>query len=110
LSTPPTPPRRQPRRVRDSLEQVVDRLGGAPLPALEAVFARWPEAVGPVIAAHSRPVSMSSGTLVVAVDEPGWATELRYLAAGVLERLKEVAGQPVAERLEVRVQRKLPGG
>jgi predicted nucleic acid-binding Zn ribbon protein len=71
---------------------------------LASVFSRWEEVVGPGAAAHCRPLSLVRGTLVVAVDEPGWATELRYGSAILLARLAEVVGDGVARRVEVRVR------
>ena len=83
---------------------VAGRLGTAPVAALETVFGRWDEAVGPVEAVHCRPLSLDGPTLVVAVDESGWASALRSLGPQLLRRLEEVGGMPVAERLEVRVR------
>lgn len=81
--------------------------GSAATPArvVGGVFAGWDDAVGPQVAAHARPVRLSEGTLVVEVDEPGWATQLRYLEQDLLRRLAEVGGQGV-ERIEVRVRRR----
>ena len=92
-----------PRGLRPSLDRLTQRLGAPAPTALTAIFARWEEAVGPTIADHAQPVSLREGVLVVRVDEPGWATQLRYLANDVLRRLDEAAGAHVADRLEVRV-------
>ena len=68
------------------------------------MFGRWEEAVGPAIAANVRPVRLEQGTLLVEVDDPAWATQVRFLADDVRTRLRDVAGV-VVERLEVRVGR-----
>lgn len=91
-----------PRRLRAGLGSVARRLGSPPPEVLAAVFDSWPELVGTELAGRCRPVAVRGGVLVVAVDGPGVATELRFLAAGILRRAQELAGQPVAERLEVR--------
>ena len=101
----PLPEERGPKRLRDSLDRYAKRLGAPRASALGAVFARWEEVVGATVAAHARPVSLVDGVLVVAVDEPGWATQLRFLTADILRRLEEVAGPGVTTRLEVRVER-----
>jgi hypothetical protein len=49
-------------------------------------------------------VGLVDGALRVAVDDPGWATELRYLGADVVRRLDEVVGEGVVRRLEVVVR------
>jgi predicted nucleic acid-binding Zn ribbon protein len=95
--------RSAPRPVKDSLEHLARRLGAPTATALGAVFSRWDEAVGATVAAHARPVSLADGVLVVAVDQPGWATQLRYLSADLLGRLAEVAGEGVVGRIDIRV-------
>ena len=93
-----------PRPVKDSLESLARRLGAPTASSLGAVFAHWEDAVGPTIAAHARPVSLADGILVVAVDEPGWATQLRYLTTDLIARLTDVAGAAVVGRIELRVE------
>jgi predicted nucleic acid-binding Zn ribbon protein len=93
-----------PRRLRPSLDRYAKRLGVPEASSLGAVFARWDEVVGPAVASHAQPVSLVRGALVVAVDDPAWATQLRYLGADILRRLEEVTGPGVAARLEVRVR------
>jgi len=70
------------------------------------VFVHWEDAVGASVAAHAQPLSLARGTLVVAVEDPAWATQLRYLASDILRRLSDLVGGPVAERVEVRVGRR----
>ena len=67
--------------VTDSLELVVRGLRGASAKATAGVFGRWEDVVGEHVAAHARPVALDDGRLLVEVDEPGWATQLRYLEA-----------------------------
>ncbi len=68
------------------------------------VFGRWEEAVGAAVAAHVQPVKLDGTTLVVKVDDPAWATQLKFLEGTVKQRLLEVAGATV-DKLEVRVGR-----
>ena len=78
-----------------------------PMSALGGVFGRWDEAVGASVAAHVQPVKVDGSLLVVSVDDPAWATQLKFLEGSLRERLLEVTGA-VIERIEVRVTR--PGG
>jgi predicted nucleic acid-binding Zn ribbon protein len=96
----------EPHALHDSLDAVVRGLRGPGAGAVKGVFADWDEAVGARVAQHARPVALRDGVLVVEVDEPGWATQLRYLQAAVLERLAEVAGPGAVTSLEVRVRRR----
>ena len=93
-----------PRRVGESLDRVAASLGVPLASTLSTVFASWPDMVGESVAQHSRPRSLRDGTLVVAVDEPAWATQLRWLEADLLTRLREVLGPDQVARIEVRVQ------
>lgn len=91
--------------LTDALDRVVRSLrAGTSRRAVGGVFGRWEETVGPAIAAHVRPVRLDRGTLLVEVDDPAWATHLRFLSEDLLRKVTEVAGTEVA-RLEIRVAR-----
>lgn len=104
-----------PRSLSEGLEEVVDRLvpptpAGAPPPGvLGTVFSRWDEIAGPALARHARPLRLTAGELVVAVDEPAWATQVRSLGSDLLKRVEEVSGK-APERLRVTVRPPPPGG
>jgi predicted nucleic acid-binding Zn ribbon protein len=49
-------------------------------------------------------VRLEDGVLLVDVDDPAWATQLRFLGDDVRRRLAEVTGVQV-ERIDVRVAR-----
>jgi predicted nucleic acid-binding Zn ribbon protein len=68
-----------------------------------SLFARWADAVGQGVADHARPVKLDGDRLLVEVDEPGWATQLRFLEADVIARLRSVAGLEVS-RFDIRVK------
>jgi predicted nucleic acid-binding Zn ribbon protein len=97
------PEDREPRLVAESLEATARRLGAPGVGVLAAVFARWEELVGPDVAAHAQPRSLRSGVLVVEVDLPAWATQLRYLSADVLRRVGDAAGPEGVRELQIRV-------
>jgi predicted nucleic acid-binding Zn ribbon protein len=99
----------EPIRLGDSLHQVVRELrpeqgASAPAAAIGGVFGRWEEAVGEAVAAHVQPIKLDGTTLVVRIDDPAWATQLKFLEDTLRRRLEEVAGARV-ERIEVRVGR-----
>lgn len=78
---------------------------GAPKPAtVTDVFDRWPELVGAEIAEHSRPVSFSSRKLVIAVDDPAWASQLRWAEKQLVERLAQQLGNHDIDTIEIRVR------
>jgi predicted nucleic acid-binding Zn ribbon protein len=94
-----------PRPVGESLDGFARRLGVSQAGPLAVVFAHWEEIVGGSVAEHARPVSLVQGTLKVAVDQPGWATQLKYLGSQLVERIGQVAGEGVVEHIEVFVER-----
>ncbi len=67
------------------------------------VFGKWDDAVGAPIAAHVRPVKLDGGTLFVAADTSTWATQVKFLADTIAERLRDEAGVTI-DRIEVRVR------
>ena len=93
-----------PRRVGDDLDELLRRAGGAGGAASVAVWSGWAEAVGPAVAAHARPAALKGSTLVVAVDSPAYATQLRLLGHQLLNRLGQIAGCGVIDAIEVVVR------
>jgi predicted nucleic acid-binding Zn ribbon protein len=78
---------RAPRRLGEALSQVASELNLDNPDDVAAVMAAWPEAVGDAVAAHVRPRRLHDGELLVEVDAPVWATQLRYLEEDVLRLL-----------------------
>jgi predicted nucleic acid-binding Zn ribbon protein len=93
-----------PEPVGAGLDRVVKGLGGPSAETVRGVFGRWGEIVGDHVAAHARPLGIRAGVLQVAVDDPAWAPELRFLEARILERLEGVLGTGEVDRIEVRVR------
>ena len=93
-----------PRPVGDSLDRVAASLGVPKATTLTKVFTAWTALVGESLASHARPQSLSNGVLVVAVEEPAWATQLRWLEADLLGRLFDVAGPDAVRRIDVVVR------
>jgi predicted nucleic acid-binding Zn ribbon protein len=79
-----------------SSSQTASQMGG--------VFGRWAEAVGDAVAQHVKPVKLDGTKLVVEVDDPAWATQLRFLETTLQQRLLEVAGVTI-DTIEARVRR-----
>ena len=96
----------EPMSLRDSIDDVVRGLRGpnaSDAHSMGSLFSRWIDAVGELVADHARPVKLDGGHLVVEVDEPAWATQLRFLEADVIARLRSVAGLTVS-RFDIRVK------
>lgn len=91
--------------LADALAKVGAELGLAPGDAHRALDARWSEVMGEDVAAHARLVAVRDGVLTVAVEDPIWATQLRYLEPAVVIRATALLGPSVVTSLRVRVGR-----
>jgi predicted nucleic acid-binding Zn ribbon protein len=89
--------------LADALERVGDELGLAPGGAHGSLEARWSEVMGIEVADHARLVSLRDGALSVAVDDPIWASQLRYLEPAIVARATALLGPGVVTRVRVRV-------
>jgi predicted nucleic acid-binding Zn ribbon protein len=94
-----------PRPVNASLDEVSRRLGMKDARGLGGLFAHWEELVGPALAAHVKPVRLDTESLVVAVDHPAWATQVRQMGDDLLDRVAGEIGVARPARLEIRVRR-----
>ena len=93
----------EPRPAKASLDAIANKLGAPKASALAAVFDRWADIVGDGIAAHTRPRTLRKGVLVIAVDDPAWATEIRSRGGEIVARCAAVAGAETVAKIEVRV-------
>ena len=66
-----------------------------------AVFGRWSALVGPDIAAHCHPQTLSEGELLVVAESTAWATQLRLLAGRLLSRIAGEVGHGVVTKLHI---------
>lgn len=99
--------------ISESLSAVVRSLrnepaGSEPQPHLAqqigGVFGKWTEAVGEAVAAHVKPLKLDGTKLIVEVDDPAWATQLRFLETTLKARLTSVTGARI-DSFEARVRR-----
>ena len=96
--------RNEPRPIGETVDRVLRGLGNPGIAAVQTVFTEWESLVGADTASHAKPVSLDGQCLLVAVDEPAWATRFRFEQAGLLERFASEFGEGVVTRIEVRVR------
>lgn len=94
-----------PQPLSRGIDRLLSSLRGGSRQTTVTVFSRWEELVGQPVATHVRPVKIDLGTLVVEVDDPAWATQMKFLESDLLARLNTGATQRV-ERLEIKVRRR----
>jgi predicted nucleic acid-binding Zn ribbon protein len=88
----PVTSRDEPVHLGDAIAKVGKELGVPTSDAFSALTARWPDIVGPMVAAHATVRSVRDGECTIEVDGPVWATQLRYAASEVLERANAHCG------------------
>jgi len=96
--------RREPARLRDELDGLLCRLGSPDVETVSGVFGAWPEIVGEQVARHASPVKLDRGRLYVDVDDPAWATHVKFLERDICTRVSQTTGTLVSG-IEVRVSR-----
>jgi predicted nucleic acid-binding Zn ribbon protein len=94
-----------PRPVGEALDRLSTSLGLPPAGAVARLVRAWPGVVGEAVAAHTRPRWVRDGVLSLAVDDPVWAAQLRWMEGDLLARVAEVTGPGVVERIVLHVRR-----
>ncbi len=73
-----------PEPINAALGRLTRKLSMAEPSVLSAVFSQWENLVGAEIASHAKPRSLHRGVLVLEVDHPAWATQLRYMCSEIM--------------------------
>jgi predicted nucleic acid-binding Zn ribbon protein len=94
--------REDPEPLTTAIDGLIDARGWREPAAAGSVFGRWAQIVGPELAAHTRPESLSGRELTVTADSTAWATQVRLLAAHLVRRLNAELGDGSVERVKVR--------
>ncbi|MEH0111282.1 DciA family protein [Tersicoccus sp. MR15.9] len=98
-------PRRRTGRDPLNLGSVVDRMvkdrGWSTPVSVGSVIGRWPQIVGPDIAAHCHPDAFRETTLHVVCDSTAWATQVRLLVPTLLARFDAEIGPGILTAIKV---------
>lgn len=79
--------RDEPRPLGEALARVRRELG-APAPGrVDAIRSAWRSLVGDALGDHSEPLYVRDGVLRIAVADPAWAGQFRYLRDALLSAL-----------------------
>jgi predicted nucleic acid-binding Zn ribbon protein len=87
-----------------ALDALLDRLGAESSTAITGVFGEWPNIVGEQVAQHVTPIKLERGRLIVEIDDPSWATQMRFLEPQLIEKLNTATTSTITT-IEVRVKR-----
>ncbi|MHB1089971.1 MAG: DciA family protein [Ilumatobacteraceae bacterium] len=90
--------------LAEELDALLRRLGSESTAVISGVFSNWQELVGDTVAQHASPIKLESGRLLVEVDEPAWATQMRFLESEIIRKLSVSTGNTI-NGIDVRVKR-----
>ena len=99
----PASDRRDPARLATALDGLRDLPSWRDGVRTGRLLAGWAALLGPEAAEHTRPVSLSGGTLLVSADTPAWAAAVRLREAEVLRLVAAGLGHGLVTRVEVGV-------
>lgn len=91
-------------RLGEELDRLLRRLGSEPATSLASVFDDWAALVGEQVAAHVSPVRLQDGRLLVEVDDPTWATQMRFLESHIIGSVSARTRVTISA-IDVRVKR-----
>ena len=94
----------EPAPIATSLDRLLRSLHAPAARTVKTVFSEWPELAGPGLAAHAQPIALRDGELLVEVDDPAWASQLRWLEPELRTRLEALPGGPKIDRIRFRLR------
>jgi hypothetical protein len=94
----------EPVRIGVQLDRILEGLGAPPAGVLTRLVEEWPAVVGPAVAAHTWVIGVDGDRLLIGVDEPAYATHVRYLDGAVRAWVDDVVGPGNITRVDARVR------
>ena len=98
------PEGRPPKALADVLARVLRGMKVSDESKAVGLFSHWPDIVGSAVADHVTPKRLEKRVLTVEVDDPAWATQLKFLESQLLSTLKDHIGDEV-DSLNIKVRR-----
>ncbi len=95
---------RPPGLVAHDIDRVLAGFGSPPAPVVTRIGEVWAELVGPAAAEHCRPGRLSDGRLHVEVDDPAWASQMRWQTGSMLSRIADLVPGAAVSELVIRVR------
>ncbi len=92
-----------PHLLGSSVESMLQLQGLGSTALLAKIINLWPSVVGERMNAHAKPVKIDGNELIVSVDHPVWATEIRMQNSRIVSRLESELKSPLINRLKVHV-------
>ena len=98
------PEGKPPKPLSDVLARVLRGMKVTDESTAMGLFSHWPAIVGESVAEHVTPKRLEKRVLTVEVDDPAWATQLKFLETQLLSTLRDHIGDEV-DSLNIKVRR-----
>ncbi len=92
----------EPRSLDSALGRIIGSMTSSQGPMMQ-IIESWSDVVGDAVANHARPRRLTDGVLTVEVDDPAWATQLKFLREQICSKLNERLGRQEVDRVDLRV-------
>lgn len=93
----------EPASLRSGLERFLKHLGAPPTDVVAELGRRWGEIVGPALDGPTRPVELIDGVLVVACDDPAWASQIAWMEGQIARRFAAIFDGAEVRRVTTRL-------
>lgn len=93
----------EPAQLRQGLERFLRHLGAPPADVVTELGRRWGEIVGPALDGPTRPIELIDGVLVVACDDPAWASQVSWMEGQIAQRFAAIFDGAEVKRVTTRV-------
>ncbi|MED5392858.1 MAG: DUF721 domain-containing protein [Actinomycetota bacterium] len=95
---------RGPVPLRWSLERLLEGMGAPRIDDTKTIIDQWSEIVGPRLAERIEAVAVRGSELLVAVNDPAWASQVAWLEVQLLERIESLVGAGRITSVRVQVE------
>jgi predicted nucleic acid-binding Zn ribbon protein len=85
--------------IGDILGRLFERKGWGKRVFEGRALSVWGDVVGKSVKAHSRPVRVKDGKMIVAVDDSVWKQEISFLSEEIIWRINERMGREVVREI-----------
>ncbi len=93
----------EPPTIGESIERFLSLMGAPTVSTLSSLDDLWPDIVGPALAAHSRPIEVRDGVLIVGCADASWGSQIKWMDASIRERFVELFDGLVISRIQLRI-------
>jgi len=93
--------------LRRILERLLEGMGSPRIDDTKMIIDQWSEIVGPRLAERIEAVAVRGSELLVAVNDPAWASQVTWLETQLLERIESIVGPGRITSVRVRVERRI---